>query len=168
MRINSLHAYLLVLCGLSLALSASAQELSINAVDVSESDVAEVDVARDTVELRGDMADAIEHRIDVADTALVFNNTGRGSRRVICRAFNQNGRVIGRTATAVPANGLRYIRASDLAHGRDFVGSARCWTGANVVATAVFLAPGAITSLDVEQHTHPWKEHVRFPLVASY
>ena len=76
--------------------------------------------------------------------------------------------MIGRTATAVPANGLRYIRASDLANGRDFIGSARCWTGGDIIATAVFLAPGAVTSLDVEQHRHPLKGRVRFPLVASY
>lgn len=156
MKINILRVCLLTLGSLPLALSAIAQVTA----------VAENEVARNADELRTDIASSIDR--DVADTALVFSNGGGGAQRVACRGFDSSGRVVGRTVTAVPPNGLRYIRASDLGNGTDFVGSARCWTGRGVIASAVFLAPGAITNLDVASNEHRWGVRVRFPVVATY
>ena len=47
--------------------------------------------------------------------------------------------------------------------------SAQCTSRTRIAATAVLLAPGALTNLDVIQADH-WDEsnRMRFPLIASY
>jgi hypothetical protein len=130
--------------------------------------VEEVDIGREEVQLRVDISDAIERDTDVANTALVFNNSGRIATVVYCTAYAGNGDVLGRGKTRVPARGVRYLRASDLSDGVDFVGSAVCKARGRVTATAVFLAPGAITDIDVKQHKRGRSTRMRFPLIASY
>ena len=119
-------------------------------------------------ELRAELRQAIERDTDVANTALVFNNTTHEDASVICRAYGANGELLGRRFARVPARGVRYLRASDLSSGADFVGSAVRASRSRVAASAVFLAPGSITNLDVIQ-AGPWDAHnIRFPLIASY
>jgi hypothetical protein len=130
--------------------------------------VEEVDIGREEVQLRVDISDAIERDTDVANTALVFNNSGRIATVVYCTAYAGNGDVLGRGKTRVPARGVRYLRASDLSDGVDFVGSAVCKARGRVTATAVFLAPGAITDIDVKQSKRGRSTRMRFPLIASY
>ena len=130
--------------------------------------IEEVDIGREEVQLRADITDAIERDTDVANTALVFNNSGRIATVVYCTAFAGNGDVLGRGKTRVPARGVKYLRASDLSDGVDFVGSAVCKARGRVTATSVFLAPGAITDLDVKQRRQNRSTRMRFPLIASY
>lgn len=126
------------------------------------------DDSRGETELRAEVREAIERDTDVANTALVFNNTSTEDTTVICTAHGANGEFLGRRMARVPARGLRYLRASDLSSGADFVGSAVCSSRARVAASAVFLAPGSITNLDVIQ-AGPWDSHnIRFPLIATY
>jgi hypothetical protein len=131
-------------------------------------EVDEFDLGRMEVELREDITDAIERDTDVANTALVFHNSGTRDVTVRCIAHAANGDVLGEGMTLVPAKGVRYLRASDLSDGVDFIGSARCKANGNVVGTAIFLAPGAITDLDVEQRHKKRRSMMRFPLIASY
>ena len=126
------------------------------------------DEARDEAQLKLDMRNAIERDTDVANTALVFNNTSGEDSFVACTAYGANGRVLGRKTAFVPGRGVRYLRASDLSNGRDFVGSAVCAVRVRMAASAVFLAPGALTNLDVLQ-AGPWDDsQIRFPLIATY
>ena len=90
------------------------------------------------------------------------------SRTVSCVAIDGNGNILGRGYTVVPSNGLRYLRASDLSNGIDYVGSALCKADGRAEASAVFLAPSAITSLKVRQRGRRGGMLFRFPVVASY
>jgi hypothetical protein len=126
------------------------------------------DDSRGETELRAEVRDAVDRDTDVANTALVFNNTSPNETTVICTAYGANGQFLGRKMARVPARGVRYLRASDLSGGVDFVGSALCASRARVAASAVFLAPGSISNLDVIQ-AGPWDSHnIRFPLIATY
>ncbi|MCS5636949.1 MAG: hypothetical protein NZ990_10555 [Myxococcota bacterium] len=134
---------------------ASAQVDAFSAID-------EIEISRDAAELQAqiDLRDR-----DLVDTALVFTNIGLGSARVACRAFDANGDPVGRIRMHVPANGLRFVLASDLSHGQDFVGHVMCRTG-RVIGSAVLLAPSAITDLKAR----PMRRlgSTLFPVVASY
>jgi len=126
------------------------------------------DDARTEAELKVDVRQAIERDTDVANTALIFNNTTGQDTLVVCSAYSAEGRMLGRKTAQIPARGLRYLRASDISKGVDFIGSAVCSSRARVAASAVFLAPGAMTNLDVIQ-LGPWDDtSIRFPLVATY
>lgn len=127
-----------------------------------------VDIGREEVQLRADITDAIERDADVANTALVFNNSGRRATVVHCTAFSGNGELLGSGQMRVPAKGVKYLRASDLAGGVDFVGSAFCKSRGRVTATSVFLAPGSITDLHVKQYRRKRTTRMMFPLIASY
>jgi hypothetical protein len=131
-------------------------------------EVAEVDEARDEIELQADVRDAIDRDTDVANTALVFNNASRVATTVHCTAYSANGKAIGRKIARIPALGVRYLRASDLSGGADFVGSALCKARGSVVPSAVFLAPGSITNLDILRKKRKKTTWMRFPLVATY
>jgi hypothetical protein len=103
---------------------------------------------------------------DLADTALVFTNMDRRSAGVICVGFNKNGRAVGRTATRIPPLGLRYVLASDISNGVDFIGQVQCSPRGNVVGSVVFIGP-AVTDLPV-RNGKLGKSRIRFPLVAHY
>ncbi len=130
--------------------------------------MADRDDSRSETELRVEMREAVDRDTDSTNTALVFNNTTNQDAIVFCTAYGANGRLLGRKIAKLPARGTRYLRASDLSNGADFVGSALCSSRARVAGSAVFLAPGAITNLDVIQ-AGPWDSNrIRFPLIASY
>jgi len=153
-----IRSTLFVSTALLLLASSSASAQTVDARDDSRSEA----------DLRAEVRQAIERDTDVANTALVFNNTTHEAASVICRAYGANGELLGRRIARVPARGVRYLRASDLSSGADFVGSAVCASRSRVAATAVFLAPGSITNLDVIQ-AGPWDAHnIRFPLIATY
>jgi hypothetical protein len=52
---------------------------------------------------------------------LVFTNLGNRPTSVKCVGFDKNGTPIGRTATRIPPLGVRYVLASDISNGLDFV-----------------------------------------------
>lgn len=138
-------------------------------VGLAEAQLTElVDESRDEAELRVEIKDAIARDTDLSNTVLVFNNAGRRTTYVHCAAYNGNGRVLGRRIARVPAQGVRYLRASDLSNGVDFVGSVICKAREHVVASAIFLTPGAITNLEVVQKRSRRATRIRFPLVASF
>ncbi|MEM9175706.1 MAG: hypothetical protein AAGC67_10765, partial [Myxococcota bacterium] len=125
--------------------------------------------ASSATELRVDLREAMERDTDTVNTALVFNNASGDVVHVFCRAFDADGAYEGRRVVRIPARGVRYLRASDFSSGGDFIGSAVCSSRARVAASAVLLAPGALTNLDVIQ-ADAWDEgnRVRFPLIATY
>ena len=82
-----------------------------------------------------------------------------------CLARNDDGETIGRARIVVPGGGLRYLRASDLSDGADFVGSALCKSAARVDATAMLFGVG-VSDLP-SRSVRRGKVH-RFPLVAAY
>ena len=161
MKSAILRASLLLFCSLGLAVSAGAQSLT------DESDPG-VLLDRGADDLLADLEDSTHLDRDIADTALVFSNATDLPVVVKCAATDANGNILGRAHTHVPGNGLRYLRASDLAGGVDFVGSAVCKADGRADGSAVFLAPSAITSLKVKQRARRGVTLFRFPVVASY
>jgi hypothetical protein len=124
-----------------------------------------VDVARE-IDTLPDEIEPTPEDSDVADTALVFTNMSRSTSAVQCVAFNKNGRPIGRTRTVVPPLGLRYVLASDMSNGVDFVGQVQCAPRGRVIGSVVFIGP-AVTDLPV-RNGKLGKSRIRFPLVAHY
>lgn len=122
------------------------------------------EISRDPSDLAPDLRPIDE---DVANTALVFTNwTGRDTA-IVCVAFNGEGRRVGRRAIKVPSNGTKYMLASDLSNGRDFVGNAQCTGHERIHGTAVFLGAG-FSDLPVANVDHRGDGRIRFPLVATY
>ncbi len=161
---------LLLVCSLAVAVSAGAQELSVSTVVPvldEESDPGLL-LDRGSDDLLADLEDAAHVDRDVADTALVFTNATGRRVMVKCVAIGANGNMLGRAHTHIPGNGLRYLRASDLAGGADFVGSAVCKADGNAAGSVVFLTRSAITSLGVKQRHRLGVTRFKFPLVASY
>ena len=127
--------------------------------------IEEVEVAREIDTL----PDAIEPQPDdpnLADTALVFTNMSRRTSWVKCVGFNKNGRPVGRTSTDIPPLGLRYVLASDISNGVDFVGQVQCKPMGRVVGSVVFIGPD-LTDLPV-RNGRIGKSRIRFPLAAYY
>lgn len=164
-------AALVALLALLFAASASANEAYARMTssvswlaDFTETDAREVDrdVADLPTEIRPRPID-----VDVVDTALVFTNTANVDRRIVCVGFDKQGQKVGRVLVKLPALGLRYVLASDLADGQDFVGSAQCATHATVRGSAIFLGP-SITDLSVDNIAGRWLGRIRFHVVATY
>lgn len=136
----------------------------------------EVEIDRPADELLDALADPVDPTDpDAVDSALVFTSAG-GPAAVRCTARDGNGNRVGSPVIVpVPAEGLRWIRASDLSNGADFVGSARCTSLGAVAGSAFMVGPRGATDLPSKQsrtrrgrrgkhYTH----HLRFPVVASY
>ena len=123
------------------------------------------EVVRNGAELQ-DML-KLDRDADVIDTALVFNNPRRHRTLIVCVGYNSNGRVLGRAHTVVPANGVRFIRASDISDGRDFLGSAECKARARVIPSSFIVGVGFSDA--PARVVHGWDDTaIRFPIVASY
>ena len=132
--------------------------------EIDEADV--LDVQRSIYDLARDIRDRPIDR-DRFDTAVVFTSTRLGGVRVICAAIDGNGIVIGAARTVVPGNGVRYLLASDISHGRDFIGSIICKAAGRVIGSIVLIGDD-LTDLEVRQRgTQKWT-FLRFPLVASF
>jgi len=134
---------------------ASAQVDAFSAID-------EIEITRDAAQLQAhiDVRDR-----DQFDTALVFTNLGNQSARIACRAFAANGDPVGRVWLHVPANGLRFVLASDLSHGEDYIGHVMCRTG-RVIGSAVLLGPSSLT--DVAARPMRRLGSTVFPVVATF
>lgn len=126
-----------------------------------------IEIERDGVALATELDVRPDDR-DFTDTAIVASAVGRGAL-VVCQAYNANGRFLGSAAMRVPANGLRYLRASDLANGVDYVGQVRCKSRHHSIAASAYLiAPGGITNLGVEQKSVHGVLHIQAPVTASF
>lgn len=158
--------------GIALLLSASSATAQ-TTIDDSEPARDTVDHVRDIgteiVRDAGALRDELRLRdldTDIADTALVFTNLGANATRVKCVAYDGDGQAIGRAWVGVPRLGVRYLLASDLANGADFIGQVQCSARKNIRGTAVFLG-GGITDLP-SMHPTRNRGRIRFPLVATY
>ena len=127
----------------------------------SAQSVAEVEIDNDPDLLTDELRDPDP---DIADTFMIF--TSQHGRRAIvrCVARDKNGVVVGRSLTRVPAHGLRYVRASQMSNGVDFIGSVNCRTRGRVIPTTVFLGPVQITDLKARRVGY----RLNFPVVAHY
>ncbi len=130
----------------------------LDAIDVVEIS-REIDTLPDDIEPKPDDP-------DVADTALVFTNLSRRTAWVKCVGFDKNGEAVGRTKTDIPPLGLRYMRASDISNGVDFIGQVQCKPIGLVVGSVVFIGPG-LTDLPV-RNGRLGESRIVFPLVAHY
>lgn len=121
-----------------------------------------VEIVRDATSLSDELRPRPVDDPDSTDTALIFTSFDNEDSRIFCVGFNKNGRAVGRAWAKLPGLGLRYILASDISNGVDFVGHVQCKTGRNVRASAVFLGP-QLTDLPAVQGVRK-----RFPVVAHY
>jgi len=127
----------------------------------------EISVDRDALDLQ----EHIRVRVydpDVVDTAMVFTSTRHGVLVVRCTAWDDRGRIVGRVRVKVPSRGLRYVRARDIGHGRDFIGSAMCSTGGGGLLGSVVLVGGEFSDLRVVQSDGERGSLIRFPLIATF
>ena len=123
----------------------------------------EVDVSRPIDELPDDVE---PDDPDTVDTALVFTNQTNRHARVKCVAFDKNGEPVGRSRSAIPPRGVRYVLVSDMSAGADFIGQVQCAPYGKLIGSVVFLGPD-ITDLPV-RNGRLGKSRIRFPLVAHY
>ena len=153
-----------VLCAIACAALAAplagAEEKPETAPDLAEAE----DLGRDVRDLQTDIRPPDD---DIADTAIVFSNFAGTERRVRCIAYNGAGEKIGRGLVGIPARGTRYIRASDLSNGADFIGHVLCGAHSSVFASVVFVG-GGLTDLPAVQHHGRGWGRIRIPLVATY
>lgn len=156
----------LLLAGLLLALT-----LPTTAGAQDAETVPVIEVERLALELRDRIERPPEEDPDLADTALVFTNVMNRDALVRCRAFDGDGDVIGRARLRVPPRGVRWLLASDLSQGEDFIGSTHCFVTTRVRGTAVFIGPG-LTDLPAGPNPDLVSElrghRLAFPLVAHY
>jgi hypothetical protein len=137
----------LVACALLLAPTAGAQDvLSLEGVET----------VRDASELQ-DLLSPPPDR-DSVDTAIVFSNDLNRPAHVGCVGFDGDGQFVGHAWLRVPARGLRFVLASDLSSGSDFIGSVRCWTpGRAIIGSAFLLGPSAVTDLPIAPPRAAWQ-----------
>lgn len=148
---------------LSLLLASAAGAQSLGTTDVTQADGVSVD--RDSLEL-ADRVNTPPEDVDFVDTAMIFTNTD-GRSIVKCAARNANGKLIGRAWVALPNRGLRFLLASDIAGGTDFVGSVDCRSNGRVVGTALLLGPRGVTDLPSRRIQLDGPVGIAFPVVAT-
>ncbi|MCP3985931.1 MAG: hypothetical protein GY723_16235 [bacterium] len=141
----------------------------------AESDT-EIEIDRPADELSEELTNPVDPEDpDAVDSALVFTSNG-GPAAVRCVARNGNGDRVGHPVIVkLPADGLRWVRASDLSNGTDFVGSARCTSLGSVAGSGFVVGPHGATNLRVSKnrtrlgrHGKRFTHHLRFPVIASY
>ena len=140
----------------------NAQNMFKGEVKLDVQDTEEVEIARELDTLPSDIAPP---DLDVADTVLLFTNFSNYGAAVKCVGFDRNGTPIGRTLTRIPRLGVRYVLASDISNGLDFIGHVQCAKHGRVEGTALFIGPG-VTDLPVLNRGV--KNRIRFPVVAHY
>ena len=136
------------------------------AVEVAQvSDATEIEIDRGEAELRDTLRPHPDN--DVIDTALVFTNGLETPTSVHCVAFSENGQALGRAWVRIPGRGLRFMRASDLANGRDFIGSAKCKARGKVIPTAFIVGLG-LTDTKAKATIDWTGTQMIFPAVVTY
>jgi hypothetical protein len=163
-KIHILAAGLAVTAALTAPVQARPERAAAALDAVSDPEAIEVD--RDAVDLRTHIRDRSLDP-DSVDTAVVFTNTRSTPALVKCVGFDDRGHIVGAARTRVPGNGLRYLRASDIAHDRDFVGSVLCKSNGRVIGSAL-LVGAQLTDLEVRERSAKQRTVLRFPLVATY
>jgi len=127
----------------------------------------EIEIDRVSDELRDVVRPDRRADPDSTDSALVFNNPRRHVTWVYCVAYNGAGAAIGRARLRIPGNGVRFVFASDMAAGQDFVGSATCAARSRVVPS-LFIVGGGLTDAKALVN-HGWDQtRIRFPVVAAF
>ncbi|MCP5058376.1 MAG: hypothetical protein GY937_16860 [bacterium] len=136
----------------------------------------EIEIERTADELPAALVDPVDPADpDAVESALVFTSRG-GAAVVRCVARDGNGNRVGNPVVIpVPAEGLRWSRASDLSNGADFVGSAGCTSLGSLVPSAFLVGPNGATDLRASQvrkrigrRGRRFSHHFRFPVIASY
>ena len=166
MKIQSLIRFssVVFLAALAFVVATSAGGADFDAADF---DADTLDEGRTSDELETDLR-PVDRDPDAVNTALTFNNTSDRRGIVVCAAYDGDGNLLGTKAAHIPARGLRYLLASDIANGVDFVGTAECKSRSRIRGSAVLLAPGALTDLDVRHRGRRRVTYLSYPLVASF
>lgn len=158
-----------VAAGPALTKAVSAEDLADLAAVESVADSEFREVHRKLDELRPDLRPRpIPHPRSFA-TVVLFTNTRFSRAWVRCAAYDGNGVILGGARTLVPGNGVRFLRASDIANGRKYLGNVICKANGRVIGSVVLVGPGGeLTDLRVTQRNGPTWTLLRFPLVASF
>ncbi len=104
--------------------------------------------------------------VDLIDTAMVFNNPRPDKAQVWCVAFGYSGAPVGRIRLEIPARGVRFFLASDIANNLDFIGSAQCHSR-NQVFPSAFVVGAAFSDAPALAHHHWDRTTVRFPVIVT-
>lgn len=151
--------------GALMAAAIAAPVAAVETLSIEQIAVAEIEVNRGADELQAVLRPHPDR--DIVNTVLVFNNTLRATTVVRCVAYGANGRPLGRVKVKIPGNGLRFVLASDLANGIDFIGSVRCSARGKVVPTAFIVGRG-LTDTKAKARFDWAGTWMRFPAVVTY
>lgn len=164
---STLLAFLVALFSTLISVSATAAEetkLS-DQIEMEEIDVNEIEINHSDAVLKDTLRPHPDH--DVVDTALVFNNALSAPTIVHCVAYSANGNPLGRGRVKIEGRGLKFMRASDLANGRDYIGSVRCKARGKVLPSAFIV--GAVLTDTKAKAKFDWPgTRIIFPAVATY
>ena len=150
---------------ITMQVSAADLAIAADAISTDNGENIGIQVIRDATELQALLKKRPD--VDVVDTALIFNNPRRHKTLVACVGYDANGRALGRAYTVVPPNGLRFLRASDISNGRDYLGSAQCKARARVIPSSFVVGVGFSDA--PARVVNGWDNStMRFPVVASY
>ena len=117
-----------------------------------------------------ELSDAVDVRpddIDFVDTALVFSNATDVDASVVCIGYDADGNAVGTAMASPPANGLRFLFASDLSGGADFAGRVACKARGRVSGTAILLGPSGVSDLPSNSVRKRRATAMGFPVVVT-
>ena len=121
------------------------------------------DVSHDVAELEVLLQEPVA--APQAITALVFASVARDEQRVVCRARNAAGEVVGHAAVRVPGHGLGFLLASDFSDGEPFAGQVTCLARRGIRASGFLRTGGGLTALPAAAPRRG--RRILFPVVAT-
>jgi len=123
------------------------------------------DVNHDESELE----DVLEEPVDApqVNTALVFSSLADVELRVVCRARNAQGDVVGHAAARVPAHGVRFLLASDFSDGAPFLGQVRCVSPRGIRGSGFARSANGVTDVPSPELREGRGTLIHFPVVAT-
>jgi len=101
------------------------------------------------------------------NTALVFSSLADVELRVVCRARNAQGQPIGHAGVRVPAQGVRFLLASDFSDGEPFLGQVRCLSPRGIRGSGFARSANGVTDVPSPELKAGRGLLIHFPVVAT-
>jgi hypothetical protein len=115
------------------------------------------------------LEDVLEEPIDAphVNTALVFSSLVDQETRVVCRARNAQGELVGTAGVRVPGHGVRFLLASDFSDGAPFLGQVHCLAPRGVRGTGFARSANGVTDVPSPELRRGKALLIHFPVVAT-
>lgn len=100
-------------------------------------------------------------------TALVFSSLADIELRVVCRARNAQGELIGHAGLRVPPHGVRFLLASDFSGGEPFLGQVTCLSPRGIRGSGFARSANGVTDVPSPEHRAKGGRVIHFSVVAT-